>query len=281
MQKTNLARRVAAIAASLACLSGTFAIAQTGISPQAQAASKPAPQTPDSIQTVEALLNAENKAANDKLRSLAEASAPPKTPALMAPKLLKRAGPASVQVGGIYGVEGKLRAHITYDGQTLPARQVGERVGPCEIVAIQGSCVTLRKFVIDTSPSLPAGAGLADGEQVLKKGKALHARKGASKLDAEPVSSALMCPSACWTAPAAAGPSFTSYGAGLQSPPGSFPAAGASRYPVPSLLPSPMSAPAAAPTPTPSVGAASTPSLRAMQTPAPFGQPDASADTAR
>lgn len=273
MQKTNLARRVAAIAASLACLSGTFAIAQTGISPQ----------TPDSIQTVEALLNAENKAANDKLRSLAEASAPPKTPALMAPKLLKRAGPASVQVGGIYGVEGKLRAHITYDGQTLPARQVGERVGPCEIVAIQGSCVTLRKFVIDTSPSLPAGAGLADGEQVLKKGKALHARKGASKLDAEPVSAALMCPSACWTAPAAAaaGPSFTSYGGGLQSPPGSFPAAGASRYPVPSLLPSPMSAPAAAPTPTPSVGAASTSGLRAMQTPAPFGQPDASAGTAR
>ena len=250
MQKTNFLHT--AVLCAMGCLPFTGLQAQTSIPMQSQLAAKLPAQTPDSVQTVEALLNAENKAANDKLRSIAEAAAPPKP--YLAPKQVKKTGPASVVISGIFGVEGSLRTNITYEGQNLPAKAIGERVGPCEIVAIQGSRVVLRKFVIDTSKSVPAGTSLANGEQVITKSKAKKALKAAKAPD----NGALMCPSADWTAPVQlTAASSGSFGGGLQSPPGAFPAAGASRFPVPAIMPQPV----------PAAGA----SLRSSQTSAPFG----------
>lgn len=256
MQKTKFIH--AAVLCAMGCLPFTGLQAQTSIPMQSQLATKLPAQTPDSVQTVDALLKAENKAANDKLRSIAEAAAPPKP--YLAPKQVKKTGPASVAISGIFGVEGSLRTNITYEGQNLPAKATGERVGPCEIVAIQGSCVVLRKFVIDTSKSIPAGTSLTNGEQVITKNskKSAFGSKKAPKAEKELGNGALMCPSACWTAPAQlTGASSGSFGGGLQSPPGAFPAAGASRFPVPSIMPQPV----------PSAGA----NLRSAQTLAPFG----------
>lgn len=173
----------------------------------------------DSVETVEALLKAENQAAAAKLAAVAQANNPIKV--AVQPKA--KPGPASIVVAGIYGVESSLRADIVYEGQTYKKVMIGGTVGPCVLASISGKSILLQK----TGRGLGSGAGLAKNERVIGKPskKAIAARDEAQR----------QCHFAEWTEPT------TAFGSGsLKSPPGVFPGAGG-MYPVPSLLSKPTS----------------------------------------
>lgn len=97
------------------------------------------------VETVEALLKAENELALEKARK-ERVQAGLETPALKA----KAKGPAPlvVDVESIAGLQGRrLRAYLTANGQRYENVTVGATVQGCRIEAIQNRCVVLKPIV--------------------------------------------------------------------------------------------------------------------------------------
>lgn len=96
------------------------------------------------VETVEALLKAENELALEKARK-ERVQAGLEAPALKA----KAKGPAPlvVDVESIAGLQGRLRAYLTANGQRYENVTVGAKVQGCRIEAIQNRCVVLKPIV--------------------------------------------------------------------------------------------------------------------------------------
>lgn len=96
------------------------------------------------VQTVEALIKAENELALHKAkRERIQAGLEQEAPAMQ----IKTKGPIPllVDVESIAGVDGKLRAYLsTSNGQRFENVSVGARIQSCEIEVIQNRCVVFR-----------------------------------------------------------------------------------------------------------------------------------------
>lgn len=162
----------------------------------------------DSVQTVQALLDAENKAIIDKLKAISDAMSPPKPP--VEKKAAVKKGPASFNVGSVYGPTNNIKTDVVYEGKSFTGIAPGAQVGPCKVSQIRGVCVSLIASSVDPIGSVP---GLSEGEIVLKKsasvvsgGVSQKASPKTSKTkqakDSNLTSSAQSCPTACWSPPA-------------------------------------------------------------------------------
>jgi hypothetical protein len=152
----------------------------------------------DGVQTVDALLQAENKAVLEKLKLASEALSPVKS---QTEKKIVRVGPSALSIKAVYGLSNSVRTDLTYEGQTFIGLVKGGQVGPCSISEIRGMCIALKP----SGPIIPIESlALSPGESLETEkasSKASRALKLANKKAAATPLAANICPSACWSAP--------------------------------------------------------------------------------
>ena len=169
----------------------------------------------DGIQTVDALLAAENKAILEKLKVQAEALTPQKP---VVNKKPQKVWPAAFNVKAVYGLSGGAKTDLSYEGQPFFGMMSGNKVGPCKISEIRGMCVAM---IPSDSKVVNAGLSLAPGEVEVKK-KARSERSNSPKRVTDsgvkaPTSKDL-CPSACWSAPVALIPAQSNFPSSSNGP---------------------------------------------------------------
>jgi hypothetical protein len=135
MQKTKVR------AACLVCLSVVTLVAGLS-SVQAQPVAIDVTRK-DNIKTVDALIKLENT------KALAESHKAAETMGFGAASVLPASGkpqpppPATLTVDSISGINGELQVDLIYSGMPYERVQLGSRIGPCELRAIEGTRVTL------------------------------------------------------------------------------------------------------------------------------------------